>query len=231
MKTATKTNSITTLFNQQNIRFYGTENMIVKVPKEELEIMTRGLEDLLNDGCKSLKGAHDLFSRSLKKAGDVAEVEIDFGEMAMKDMVALTVRADEIKKLTETSQGKDEKNPTGESREQVLVSTPIFGKSAKEKRFLQFCFCVDKVNYNMAVQVNRDGQVVRVLDCLIDYQSTDDYVDRSDKFYADVLKTVASPNGHLVHRCEAQDWLTEEILIRILRKIDPETINDLILSQ
>ena len=76
--------------------------------------------------------------------------------------------------------------------------------------------------YRMIAVVNKEGQIIQVLDSKTDGQKNDEFIDRSDKFFVDLFNRAIDPKDRTAELVGEFDWYSKEYALRSFRGLPLE---------
>lgn len=156
----------------------------------ELDRLIKEVDGQLKAGNKTVALESDLDTLSdddFKKLEDLDEFNLDLDGLLDEDEISTIEEV--IDSVVSDSPDDGLATIDGDEAHQKHKVMQLYPKSDKDIRYS--VFMMEKKGegfYTLAVAINPDGTINRVIDCLAQNQKRDEYVDRPDKFYDELLQ-------------------------------------------
>lgn len=151
------------------------------------------LADLLDDGQKTIYLCGEKFNVPVSQH-DIAYIGVNTPIVHLSGTLPEGMESTGITFHNCTVENMPETNLKPLAVDDTLSRTnyrnlPLFPKSDEAIRYGTFTMESKDIGYyEFAVAINPDGTINRIIDCLAGNQKRDEYIDRSDKFYDDLMR-------------------------------------------
>ena len=172
--------------------FSGHENL-----SDELYRLVNEVNDQLKAGNKTICLESDfdtLSDEDIQKLSLLDKIDLDFDLEGLLDEDEINEIGEVINGIVSDNSADNQSNNDKEGEDHMSYNNlPLFPKSDEAIRYGTFTMANKEIGYyRFAVAINPDGTINRIIDCLAGNQKRDEYIDRSDKFYDDLMCYLAN---------------------------------------
>ena len=193
---------------------------------DELHRLVNEVNDQLKAGNKTICLESDfdtLSDEDIQKLSLLDKIDLDFDLVGLLDEDKINELGEVLNDIVSDNSGGNQADGSSaatnkEGDNTKINNKAVFPPSKKDLRYGIIAMIRDKKYYRFVVTIDGNGSITGGVDSMIEAQRSDDYIDRSDKWYAEQLNYLIDHLDDPKVRIHTPEVLcTKEMAIHYLR--------------